>query len=348
MAILKVVSPPKGAVFLLAKILATLFLTFCFSVFLPRRWQESLPESEKQKVPDMVLEQLESPDKVLVRPAVREMKVNDILQFFEHKKEQGDQVSLYVEYLSLSSYLPGLTNAVPAPTWGAALVGEEKNLWLGDGDTLGKLHFDPFENLLGLISGEKHLTLFSPEHSNALYEGHLREGILNYDERTGEFSRDELMESTSMVNSPIDLQNPELERYPAFSSAVPLDCKVREGDLLYMPAFWWHEVQVSAPPPASRLYLTLKIMPPPPSSLLLLHGSPCHQKKSTGIWPLMLGIHHFLRSRSPVGHVRWRSIANIGMFSKGVTLMVRLRSMWLQIRSGLPMANFNLATRYRL
>jgi jumonji domain-containing protein 7 len=49
-----------------------------------------------------------------------------------------------------------------------------------------------------------------------------------------------------MVMSPVDLRAPDLERYPLFASVRFLNCTVGRGEMLYLPAFWWHEVQ-SAP-----------------------------------------------------------------------------------------------------
>jgi jumonji domain-containing protein 7 len=48
------------------------------------------------------------------------------------------------------------------------------------------------------------------------------------------FYRSELMESTSMVNSPVDIVNPDLEKYPLFATAPALHCTVEEGDALYL------------------------------------------------------------------------------------------------------------------
>ena len=33
-----------------------------------------------------------------------------------------------------------------------------------------------------------------------------------------------------------------LQRFPEFKKTYPLNCTITEGDVLYMPAFWWHEV----------------------------------------------------------------------------------------------------------
>jgi len=43
--------------------------------------------------------------------------------------------------------------------------------------------------------------------------------------------------------SPVDIKKPDLERFPMFSQTKPYQCNLMEGDVLYMPSFWWHEVQ---------------------------------------------------------------------------------------------------------
>ena len=33
-----------------------------------------------------------------------------------------------------------------------------------------------------------------------------------------------------------------LKRFPRFAEARPVNCTIDEGDILFMPSFWWHEV----------------------------------------------------------------------------------------------------------
>lgn len=94
-----------------------------------------------------------------------------------------------------------------------------------------------------MISGSKEVTLFDPSDNTRFYEGHIREAILEYDASRDVFHRETLMTSTSMVNSPIDLQHPNTLRYPRFQDAHALSCRIHAGETLYLPAFWWHEVQ---------------------------------------------------------------------------------------------------------
>ena len=47
--------------------------------------------------------------------------------------------------------------------------------------------------------------------------------------------------------SPVNVSDPHVaEEFPAFESVVqagfPIECRVEEGDAIYVPSNWWHEV----------------------------------------------------------------------------------------------------------
>ncbi|XP_022083577.1 jmjC domain-containing protein 7-like isoform X5 [Acanthaster planci] len=152
--------------------------------------------------------------------------------------------SAYLEYSSIPDYLPELEEDIPEfPFAQDLLTRRHLNIWLGDGNTLGKLHFDPFDNFLCQIRGKKQLTLFDPHDNSKMYEGHIPEAELGYNRVSGQFRRKKLQDSTAMVMAPVDIVDPDFERFPAFAEARPLNCTINEGDVLFMPAFWWHEVQ---------------------------------------------------------------------------------------------------------
>ena len=44
---------------------------------------------------------------------------------------------------------------------------------------------------------------------------------------------------------PLDPLAPDLARYPSYSQAQALCCTVRAGEMLYLPALWFHHVQQS-------------------------------------------------------------------------------------------------------
>ncbi|KAI8781130.1 jmjC domain-containing protein E [Biomphalaria glabrata] len=201
-------------------------------------------ESEKE-IPKAVLEKLPYPDLVVVRPASREILFSDFLDLVENISQgKVKDISAYLEYSSIADYFPELQEDITEMEFFRNILElKHLNLWLSDGNTLGKLHFDPFDNFLCQISGVKELLLYEPHDNSKLYEAHIQEAVLSYNQSSHTFHRKTLLESTSMVMSPVDISDPDLKRFPKFADLQPLNCTIQAGEVLYMPAFWWHEVQ---------------------------------------------------------------------------------------------------------
>ncbi|XP_060084095.1 bifunctional peptidase and arginyl-hydroxylase JMJD5-like [Ylistrum balloti] len=199
-------------------------------------------------IPPEVIVQLHHSELVVVRPASLNLKFSEFLDTIE-KVTRGDlkNVSAYLEYSSIPQHLPELEDDIREMPFVNPRVHklEHLNIWLSDGNTLGKLHFDPYDNFLCQVHGQKQVILFEPHQNENLYEAHIQEAVLSYNETTKEFRRSNLVDSTSMVMSPVDILKPDFEKFPRFRSAMPLNCTLKEGDVLFMPSFWWHEVQSS-------------------------------------------------------------------------------------------------------
>ena len=61
------------------------------------------------------------------------------------------------------------------------------------------------------LKGRKQVIMFEPHDNRRLYEAHIPQAHLKYDRRSQAFRRWGLDDSTSMVMSPVDLQNPDFE-----------------------------------------------------------------------------------------------------------------------------------------
>ncbi|CAH1256685.1 JMJD7 [Branchiostoma lanceolatum] len=304
------------------------------------------------QIPRNVRDQLPFPDLVVVRPATMNLKFGKFLDMIEETaRSEVKNMSAYLEYSSIPQYMPSLEADIPGfPFVNDLLTRRHLNMWLSDGNTLGKLHFDPFDNLLcqvilpadtlrsllvhpkdkvddlvktdcvykvpcasceevyigetgrtlgtrlkehkkeatdmdavkytrsqkrqaqqeekksavtdhiarnncvidwegakvierttdAFISGKKEVILFEPHDNTRLYEAHIPEAILGFNNRTRKFRRKTLLDSTSMVMSPVDILKPNFKRFPKFAEAVPMNCTIEEGEVLYMPAHWWH------------------------------------------------------------------------------------------------------------
>ena len=96
--------------------------------------------------PEVVKNQLPFSDLVVVRPAFRNMNFSSFMEIVERP---SPNVSAYLEYSSIPSLLPELVKDVnEMPFVLDTMQLQHLNIWLSDGNTLGKLHFDPFDNFL--------------------------------------------------------------------------------------------------------------------------------------------------------------------------------------------------------
>ena len=157
--------------------------------------------------------------------------------------------------------------SLPPAAW---LIPRKQLLWLGGGGTVGSTHFDPYENLMVVISGKKTFHLAKPEDGEKL-GGHrmMAEGALQLAETpsTNEGGRHKhgrsflatrhLVRTRAEVGEPLDLHH-----YATASLSDPTDagqtalhnhsnvhrfrCTARSGEVLYTPAYWWHEVTSEA------------------------------------------------------------------------------------------------------
>ncbi len=91
------------------------------------------------------------------------------------------------------------------------------NLWIGPHGTTTKLHHDLTNVLFLQLAGTKRL-LFLPPYETELIR--LKSGLI----------------------SDVNLEEPDLSRYPGLGDATILATVVEEGDALLIPVGWWHQV----------------------------------------------------------------------------------------------------------
>ncbi|XP_076854508.1 tRNA wybutosine-synthesizing protein 5 [Brachyhypopomus gauderio] len=76
-------------------------------------------------------------------------------------------------------------------------------------------HYDVMDNLLAQVTGRKRVVLYSPQDALHLY----------------------LRGDKSEV---LDIDYPDLEQFPEFVKACRYECVLEPGDLLFIPALWFH------------------------------------------------------------------------------------------------------------
>lgn len=79
-------------------------------------------------------------------------------------------------------------------------------------------HYDIMDNVLCQIKGNKRVVLWPPDQIQYLY----------------------VISSTSKV---LDIDYPDLQQFPEFSKAKSVECILREGEVLFIPALWFHNTK---------------------------------------------------------------------------------------------------------
>lgn len=137
-------------------------------------------------------------------------------------KSGGDK---YLRFSPLLSENPSLVADLDLDWLGAMrgskTFGNTYYMFMGGKGQRTLLHADQPCNLYVQVYGEKKWTLFMPEDSAYLYPQ---------------------ITNTAYVKSPVDVDAPDLERYPLFEKATPIEAHLKPGDVLYVPPHVWHHV----------------------------------------------------------------------------------------------------------
>lgn len=94
--------------------------------------------------------------------------------------------------------------------------------WLGPAGTVTPLHCDYDDNIFAQIWGTKRIFLSPPHHDEFLYP---REA------------------NAILFGSPFDPEAPDFEKFPLARQAAMIECIMQPGELLYVPAGWYHQVR---------------------------------------------------------------------------------------------------------
>lgn len=103
----------------------------------------------------------------------------------------------------------------------------DMNLWVGPGGHLEPLHYDGMDGTLSQFRGAKRVSLFSPKQSKNLYPFPVSHGKM-----------------PPTFSQPY-IDQPDFEQYPRLAEALEHRKIVilAEGETLYMPVGWWHEIE---------------------------------------------------------------------------------------------------------
>ena len=143
----------------------------------------------------------------------------------ELRRIDGKNDALHIAVQSARSdvCLPYFSRDNPMPLLPTEIV---PRIWLGN-KIVVPAHFDHADNLACVVAGQRRFILFAPEQVVNLYPGPL------------DFT------PAGTPVSMVDLNKPDFSRYPKFATALQqaLYAELEPGDVLYIPALWWHHVE---------------------------------------------------------------------------------------------------------
>eukprot|EP00794_Sanderia_malayensis_P015906 gene15906-17506_t len=151
------------------------------------------------------------------------LSINEFIEMFIENPKKDRKG--YLAQHQLFDQIPELRSDICIPDY-CCLGGDDDdvkiNAWFGPGGTISPLHQDPYENIFAQVVGEKYIRLYDRKYSKLVYphESHL-------------------LDNTSQV----DVENPDIQKFPLFAEAPYTESVIREGELLYIPAKCWHYVR---------------------------------------------------------------------------------------------------------
>nr|XP_033792229.1 bifunctional peptidase and arginyl-hydroxylase JMJD5 [Geotrypetes seraphini] len=151
------------------------------------------------------------------------MTVNDFIDKYIEDQQSGVG---YLAQHQLFDQIPELKQDICIPDYCCLGEGDEEditiNAWFGPAGTISPLHQDPQQNFLAQAVGRKYIRLYSPGEAENVYphETHI-------------------LHNTSQV----DVENPNLEKFPKFAEATYKECILTPGQVLFIPVKYWHYVR---------------------------------------------------------------------------------------------------------
>ncbi|NEQ80128.1 MAG: cupin-like domain-containing protein [Moorea sp. SIO2I5] len=115
-------------------------------------------------------------------------------------------------------YFPDWIDRLPKKLARTILRATKPMRWLfigPKGASSGKLHYEMWQSSgwVGMISGRKRFVFFAPDQSDVLYHGK------------------------------VDIFKPDLDKFPLYANAEPIEAIAEVGDVIYAPPLWWHQVE---------------------------------------------------------------------------------------------------------
>ncbi|XP_072178522.1 tRNA wybutosine-synthesizing protein 5-like [Diadema setosum] len=151
--------------------------------------------------------------------SIRESPLSDYIS--DIRAENSRAKSSYLAVQNIRSTFPELEADVPVPGYVGKLHGGPY-LWIAMKGHYEFCHFDPDDGLLVILQGSKKVRLYGCD-LQPLYPNPL-----------GSRGR--------TIQAQVNCDNPDTSAFPEFTRVQCHECVLNAGEMLFIPAFWWHQV----------------------------------------------------------------------------------------------------------
>ncbi|PNY18329.1 Uncharacterized protein TCAP_07565 [Tolypocladium capitatum] len=161
----------------------------------------------------------------------------------EVRYAQTQNDNLRDEYLTL---FPDAQKDIPFARIALQKSPDAVNLWIGNSKSVTAAHKDNFENVFVQVLGRKHFVLLPPLCHSCMNERLLPPATYVRENQGLSLRLDEGAEPIPFATW--DPDDPQTNATPLSSHARPLRVTLDPGDMLYLPAMWYHKVTQSSVP----------------------------------------------------------------------------------------------------
>eukprot|EP00571_Detonula_confervacea_P011519 CAMPEP_0172306110 /NCGR_PEP_ID=MMETSP1058-20130122/7244_1 /TAXON_ID=83371 /ORGANISM="Detonula confervacea, Strain CCMP 353" /LENGTH=567 /DNA_ID=CAMNT_0013017897 /DNA_START=77 /DNA_END=1780 /DNA_ORIENTATION=- len=224
-------------------------------------YRQLFPHAESMNFTDFVVLYEEQERKIMAKMEERRQKEAE-----EGSQTRKQMLNEYIILKTLEIFKKGeggytpfgryIADSVPPNPLGSLLHPRNMrviNLWAQGREKVSKLHQDREDNFLGILSGTKKLYLVDPsKHMESVYTGHFPVWTNTRDAATGQFAPKDAHRTMRNFSPLDDVLDPDLDRFPKFNRVIQqnelIQCDLNPGDVMFVPAAWWHEVHNFVPP----------------------------------------------------------------------------------------------------
>lgn len=141
---------------------------------------------------------------------------------YVERLERGDWPEAYLHGPG-ETWLPELRDDLTPPPCYDTASWRTTRFWLSAPEMSTPLHQHAAENVFVQLLGRKRFYLYPPAASPWLYSNPLRSALPNY--------------------SRFDPECPDYDEFPLARAIQPFEAILNEGDAIYLPSGWWHQVR---------------------------------------------------------------------------------------------------------